>query len=251
VIDRSQFYLLTAALAAGGTATACDLETLMGRPLGGAAPAPAAAPASSAPPAATSAAPAGPIEVTIVEQSLSPAATPCDDSLGTPEACPNTDPSDEGICPNLIGRRCNEFKATMKPRVATHAVACLRALKGTERCDPARINRCGHAALMSACPEPARPKKGTYHAATAAQPATVTVAPEPSGESSPVGEACKTIVKSCGDAPLAPTMADCRQTLAGMNELGRAFMIDCVSNHCLDRGLYGCEAVPKVVGAGR
>jgi len=35
-----------------------------------------------------------------------------------------------------------------------------------------------------------------------------------------------------------------------MNDTGRANMVDCVSAHCSDRGLYACEAMPKTVGAG-
>jgi hypothetical protein len=57
--------------------------------------------------------------------------------------------------------------------------------------------------------------------------------------------ACNNIMRSCGEKSLNPTMADCRQTLAGLNDSGRADMVDCVSAHCSDRGLYGCEAVPK------
>ena len=133
----------------------------------------------------------------------------------------------------------------MKPRVAAQAVACLRALKGNERCDAARINQCGHAALMSACQEPPRAQKGTYQAASGATPATVTLAPDATPDTSPVSAACTNIMRSCGEKSLNPTIADCRQTLAGLNDTGRANMVDCVSAHCSDKGLYGCEALPK------
>jgi hypothetical protein len=34
-------------------------------------------------------------------------------------------------------------------------------------------------------------------------------------------------------------------TLTGLNDTGRANIVDCVSAHCSDRGLYACEAVAK------
>jgi hypothetical protein len=37
-------------------------------------------------------------------------------------------------------------------------------------------------------------------------------------------------------------MSDCRQTLSGMSDTGRANMMACVSTHCRDRALLGCEA---------
>ena len=104
------------------------------------APAPVAKPSTSTPP--------WPSAVAVVD-AMPPAA--CDDSQGTPEQCPSVGPADEGICNNIIYKRCNEFKTAFKPKVATQAVACLRALKGYERCDPLRINQCGHMALMAAC----------------------------------------------------------------------------------------------------
>jgi len=166
---------------------------------------------------------------------------------GSPEECPSVGPSDEGICANTIMKRCNEFKSAMKPRVAAQAVACLRALKGNERCDAARINQCGHSALMSACQEAPRAQKGLFHPATGTEPATVTLVEDTTPDPSLLTAACNNIMRSCGEKSSNPTLMDCRQTLAGMNEMGRASMVDCVSAHCSDRGLYGCEAVPKPV----
>jgi hypothetical protein len=73
----------------------------------------------------------------------------------------------------------------------------------------------------------------------------VTVSPDPNAPPTPVATACEGILKTCSNAPLGPTLTDCRQTLAGLNEVGRANMIECASKHCTDRGLYLCEAVPK------
>jgi hypothetical protein len=169
----------------------------------------------------------------------------CDDSQGIPEQCPSVGPSDEGMCPNVIYKRCQEFKNAFKPRVATQAVACLRALKPAERCDPARINLCGHLALMSACPEPTPPAKAQLEHKPGEAPPTVTVAADANLPPTPVATACENIVKTCSSQPLGPKLADCRQTLTGFNDAGRTAMVECVNAHCSDRGLFGCEAVPK------
>ncbi len=237
IVDRTKFLLMAGALAASGAA-ACERDPF------GRAPAPAA-PVAVAP---TAVAPTGPVVVDIIQATTSPTAT-CDDAQGVPEECPSVGPSDEGVCPNIIMKRCGEFKTAMKPRVAAQAVACLRALKGSERCDNARITQCGHAALMSACPEPGRAQKGEFHAASGTTPATVTLTPDPTPETSPVATSCAALLKSCGERPLSPALADCKQTLAGMTESGRASTVDCVAAHCTDRGLLGCEAVPKAASA--
>lgn len=238
VVDRSKFLLIAGALATGSVAgTGCEN---FGR----------TPPAPAAPAVATVAAATGPITVEILQPAAQAGAPVCDDNQGTPEECPSVGPSDEGVCPNIIMKRCNDFKAAMKPRVAAQAVACLRALKGNERCDPARVHQCGHAALMSACQEPPRPQKGQLTMASGKEPASVTLIPDPTPDPSPLTAACSNIMRSCGEKSLNPTVADCRQTLAGMNDTGRANMVDCVSAHCSDRGLYGCEAMPKTVGAG-
>ena len=229
-VDRTKFLFMAAALAA---VSGCDR---LGLPAPSPA-APAAAPSVAAPPA--------PVSVDIL-----PAATTapvCDDSQGTAEECPSVGPSDEGVCPNVINKRCSDFKAAMKPRVAAQAVACLRALKGNERCDLTRINQCAHAALMTACQEPPKAQKGMYEAASATKPASVTITPDATPDTSPVAAACSNIMRSCGEKSLNPTTADCRQTLAGLNDTGRANMVDCVSAHCVDKGLYGCEAQPRAV----
>ena len=241
-VDRTKFLLMAGALAA--SATACERDPF------GRAPAPAAPVAAAAAAAVPSVVPpTGPVVVEIVQATATPNAASCDDSQGVPEECPSVGPSDEGVCPNIIMKRCSDFKAAMKPRVAAQAVACLRALKGSERCDPARITQCGHAALMSACADPPRPQKGEFHAANGTTPARVAVTTDTTPETSPVAASCTAILKSCGERPLSPALADCKQTLAGMTESGRASTVDCVTAHCTDRGLLGCEAAPKVASA--
>ncbi|MEI9938276.1 MAG: hypothetical protein WDO69_13735 [Pseudomonadota bacterium] len=160
-----------------------------------------------------------------------PAPPVCDDSVGTVEDCPAMGPADEGVCTNFAAKRCSEFKSAFKPRVAQTAVACLKTLKGNAACDPARVNLCGHSALMAACPEPI-PDPTKTDATTAAVV-------------SPVSSACDSIIRSCAGQPLVPTLADCRQTLSGMSDFGRASMVECMATHCGDKGLLGCEGTKK------
>ncbi len=238
-INRSTFVLMAGALAAGGVSGAgCD--SVLGRQP----PPPAPAPVTATPPALPT------VPLDILQPVAVPAPAVCDDSQGTAEDCPSVGPSDEGICRNVVNQRCNEFKAAMKPRVAAQAVSCLRALKGNELCDVGRINQCGHAALMSACQEPPRPQKGQLEPASGTQLASISIVPDPTPDPSPLSAACNSILRNCGEKSLNPTMADCRQTLAGLNDVGRANIVDCVSAHCSDRGLYGCEAVPKAPAVG-
>jgi len=236
-IDRSNFLLVAGALAAGGIGGWAYRDR---------APRATVPPPVSEPREAKPSVPAGPVPVTVLDARVANAPV-CDDSQGTPEECPTVGPSDEGVCANVILKRCQEFRAAFEPNVAARAVACLRALKPGERCDPVRINQCGHSALMAACPEPPPPTKAQLQSASGNEPSTVTIALDASAPPSPVAAACESIQKACGNAPLAPTAADCRQTLAGLNDVGRASMVDCVSAHCTDRGLLGCEAVPKAV----
>jgi hypothetical protein len=237
-IDRTRFLFLAGALAAGSVA--CQRA-----PAPTPTPTPVAEPPPSPSAALSQALKGGPIEVAVLEPALATGALSCDDSQGTPGPCPSVGPADEGICADVISKRCGEFKTAMKPRVAARAVECLQALKGNERCDGARINQCGHAALMSACPEPTPTRKGQLAAATATQPLSVTLLKDETPDTSALAVACSTIVKGCGDRPLAPTMADCRQTLSGLNEQGRADMVACATARCLTGGLLACEAVPK------
>ncbi len=240
LVDRAQFLIFAGVIAA--SSLACERDRYRPAPES-ATPVPPPTPSA----ALSAALQPGPVVVDVIDAASGPGAPTCDDNQGSPEECPSVGPSDEGMCANVILKRCSEFKAAMKPRVATDAVACLRALKGSERCDPARVNQCGHAALMTACPEPARSKRGQLTAATATQPVSVALVADAPADASALATACASIQRACGDRRLAPTQADCRQTLSGLNDLGRANMVDCVSKRCVDGGLYACEAVPKPV----
>jgi hypothetical protein len=243
-VDRARFLVLASTMAAGG-ALGCERDpSAMRMPPA----APSVAPTPSA--ALNQALKSGPLLVDVIE----PPAAACDDTQGSAGECPSVGPSDEGVCANVIYKRCTEFKMAMKPRVAAQALACLNALKGNDRCDPARINQCGHAALMTACPEPPRARKGQLTAASSnelakGETASVILTADATPDTSPVGTACASILRACGERALAPTLADCRQTLAGLNDVGRANMVECASARCVDGGLYACEAVPRAPSA--
>jgi hypothetical protein len=215
VIEKGGFLLIAGTLAAGGIGGWMAHDSRARRDQ-----------ADVPPPVAVTPAPVA--SVVVIDRTPPPPV--CDDSVGTPEDCPAVGPSDEGVCSNIAAKRCAEFKSAFKPKVAQAAVACLRRLKGNELCDPARVNLCGHEALMAACPD-VTPPAGNDAGANAL--------------SSPVAQACDNIVKGCASLPLGPTTADCRQTLSGMTDLGRATMAECMSTHCADKGLLGCEALKK------
>lgn len=217
-IDRGAFFLCLSSISAGAVGGYVASEKDVVPHLVGSSHAPASktevssAPARAEPPAApvVAAAPA-------VEAAPAPA---CDDSVGEPAACPQMGaPTAEGGagCGGLAVTRCNDFKQAMKPRVAQAAVACLNKLSGGERCDPKRVELCGHLALMNACDDPAA--------------------------ASTIAGACERIVQTCGASPLAPSQNECRLAMSGLREVGRDAMLDCAKKHCFDKGLLGCEAV--------
>jgi hypothetical protein len=53
---------------------------------------------------------------------------------------------------------------------------------------------------------------------------------------------CTAIAHGCEGVALGSTTRDCRDTLAGMNALGRERMVACMKTHCNDKGLLFCEA---------
>ena len=189
---------------------------LDGKPPRGAAPPPPSATAEPAPAVALSDA-APPAAPPVVD-----AGPTCDDSAGEPDPCPPPGlPTIEGGCGSFATVRCNDFKKTMKPRVAKAAIACLNKLNGAERCDPKRVDLCAHLALMNACEDMA--------------PTSTAIA------------SCDSIARACASAPVEPSVLECRRSMAGLSEIGRDAMLDCAKKHCFDRGVLGCEAaaVPK------
>jgi len=228
VIEKSGFLLMAGTLAAGGVGgwLAHDAKSHRERTQ-------FAEPPATALPVVASAAPK--TVVADLAPAL-PAAPACDDNVGVVEDCPAMGPADEGVCTNFAAKRCTEFKSAFKPKVAQAAVACVKTLKGNAACDPARVNLCGHSALMAACLEPIPEPTKAEASGTAV--------------SSPVTNACESILKSCAGQPLMPTLADCRQTLSGMSEFGRASMVQCMATHCGDKGLLGCEGTRATATAG-
>jgi hypothetical protein len=210
IIEKSGFLLMAGSLAAGGIGgwMAHDASTRRAQPVYGESTAPVT-------PVNTTLSPAAPASVAVVPEHAPPLPA-CDDnvSVGTIDDCPAMGPADEGVCTNFAAKRCAEFKSAFKPKVAQAAVSCLKNLKGSV-CDPARVNLCGHSALMNACPVP--------------QPDTSKADPNAAAPSSAVDTACDSIVKGC----------------AGMTDFGRASMVECMATHCADKGLIGCEGVKK------
>lgn len=220
VIDRGVFFLSLSSLAAGGAGGYVASEKDVVPHLAGSSHAPAKAEIYSAPPA--TAARVEPVAVPMVDASVAPTAQgpACDDSVGEPDPCPPMPgPTVEGgvACGGVATMRCADFKQMMKPRVAQAAVACLNKLSAAERCDPKRVELCGHLALMNACDD-------------AAATSTIT-------------STCDKIVQTCGASPLAPSQKECRLAMSGLREVGREAMVDCAKKHCFDKGVLGCEAV--------
>jgi hypothetical protein len=153
------------------------------------------------------------------------AAPPCDDLSGAPADCPPPPYSaDESGCAPIATKRCEDFKQSLKPRAAERAVACILALNPAQRCDPNRVNLCGHVALMNSCAPPEQ---------TAASTAPST---------DDLSLRCQAIAQTCPGASLR----DCEATLSGMTAVGRERMARCIASHCSDKGLLGCEGVdPK------
>jgi hypothetical protein len=225
-VDKPGFFLAMSALAAGGLggyvaakSGVLDRLSTVGVAERQAPTTPSATPPSGTP--LTEAPSSAALAVT-------PASAPvCDDMMGTPGVCPQPGYSaDEGGCGGLATQRCQDFKQSMKPRVAERGVACLSALTPAQRCDTRSLNACGHAALMSAC---------------SADLGAVAGAPSDELESR-----CRAITMSCGASPMTPTARDCRTTLAGMTTAGRDRMGTCMASHCGDLGLLGCESASPV-----
>ena len=221
-VDKTSFLLLAGTLAAGGAGGYFFHE--YGDRLRHRA-SPPTPPATAATPAPSASAPA------TVEQKV---ATPsCDDSQGEPEACPPAPaPNDEGMACNVAAKRCVDYKQAFKPKVAQLSVSCLRKLVGPERCDLYRANLCGHKALMAGC----------HESPPASDGATAGVAV--SEGAAKLQAQCETIVKGCAGSVPETTLSDCYRTLSGMNDLGRANMVECMKKHCIDKGLFACAALP-------
>jgi hypothetical protein len=212
-IDARSFFMLVATLGAGGVAgfVASEKHLIFPPPPPPPAP-PPPAPPPPPPPASTPPPPPRP-------------APTCDDMVGAAAACPPPGwPAEEGGCGALPTKRCEDYKKALKPRVAERAVACIDALNPTQRCDPNRLNLCGHAALMNAC------------SIVDEGPEVADAAPDE------LTTQCRSVLHGCEGVALAPTLRDCRATLAGMNALGRDRMSACLKTHCNDKGLLFCEA---------
>jgi hypothetical protein len=236
-VNKMTFLAVTATLAAAGAGAAGGYLYRSGHGAPVTALPPEVPPTVSAAPPAAIPPSAAPSAVAVIKEPLAPA---CDDSVGVAADCPVTISSeDEGICKAGIfwaGKRCAEYKAAFKPKVAAAAVQCLRGLKGAETCDQNRANLCGHQALMLACQETIPQSQATVSSSNLSG-----APPLPEG-ASPLALQCQEIVKSCSSGFAGATFADCYRTLSGMTDAGRSFTAECMKTHCTDKGFVGCEA---------
>ncbi len=236
-VNKMTFLAVTATIAAAGAGAAGGYlyRSGHGAPVSALPPeVQPVVPAATAAPLPPSAAPSA---LAVLQAPLGPT---CDDSVAVVADCPVTISSeDEGICKAGIfwaGKRCAEYKAAFKPKVAASAVQCLRALKGAETCDQNRANLCGHQALMLACQETIPESHATMSSSNLSG-----AAPLPEGASQ-LAIQCQDIVKSCSSGFAGATLADCYRTLSGMTEAGRSSTAECMKSHCSDKGFVGCEA---------
>ncbi len=130
----------------------------------------------------------------------------CNEAVGTPGACAIMQRCATGDQP-FSRQRCEDYKKFFKPKVAERAVACMIKLSRTAVCDACNAYRCGDEALKTSCPD------------TSAEPS------------------CNQIVGKCKSV----TKTDCMLYLSGMNAVGRAKMVTCMSTPSSCRfGLYSC-----------
>lgn len=216
-VERGHFLLLVSTLAAGGAAGYLLSEKDVVPHLADSAhnPKPVTMVQLPESPAAMQvpATPTGQTELTSAKTQAEAKKMACDDSVGEADDCPAVGlPTEEGGCGALANVRCQDFKKTMKPRVAAAAVSCLKKLKGGEQCDPKRIELCAHNALMNACDDSTAPS---------------------------VTQSCDSIATTCTGI----SKQECSMAMSGLRETGREAMLDCAKKHCNDRGILGCEAV--------
>lgn len=130
----------------------------------------------------------------------------CNEAVGAPGACALMQRCSTGDQP-FSRQRCEDYKKFFKPKVAERAVACMIKLSRTAVCDACNAYRCGDEALKTSCPD------------TSAEPS------------------CNQIVAKCRSV----TKTDCMLYLSGMNAVGRAKMVSCMSTPSSCRfGLYSC-----------
>lgn len=140
-----------------------------------------------------------------------PAKTSCDDSTAAPVNCDGVPmfPANEYCRGNLGRLRCNVYSNAFKPKVMADAYQCLKTKVGG-RCDNCTPFKCGHEALMNACPDPT------------------------------VSSDCDTIARSCSGM----NRVRCSSYLSGMTPAARRYMVECLTKSC-SKGFARClEAMP-------
>lgn len=213
-IDRARFLFLTASLAGGGCSSNPPVD-----------PATPPAPAETGqelvvaetPGADTTSASdtsdAAPVETASSADpeptaSSQPAQAPsgaCDNDTGTVPACSIAKPPGPH-CESFSDTKasCKAFRGGLRGAIAAKAVACLNAVSGTpDVCDWERSQKCGNAAVHTACIQPS-----TFNQ-------------------------CSPILSQCaGYAWSKLTMDDCQRLLSAVKDGQRQAMITCMSEGC-------------------
>jgi len=133
-------------------------------------------------------------------------------------ACSSDDVGTPGTCAGLkfhkscdpfpfVTGACNDAIKFYKPKIAERAVACIQKIGSKQLCDALTTYKCKDDALRGACSD------------------------------SSADTSCMQILNSCKGT----SMKECRGYLSGMNDVGRAAMVKCMSNkdYC-GYGLYSC-----------
>jgi hypothetical protein len=129
------------------------------------------------------------------------------DDTGTPGSCAGLK-FDKSCNPfPFVTDACNDAIKYYKPRIAERAVGCIRKLAPKPLCDAMTTYHCKDDALRAACVD------------------------------SSADASCLQILTVCKGT----SMKECRGYLSGMNDVGRAAMVKCMSNksYC-GFGLYSC-----------
>ena len=165
-IDRSAFFFLTGAIAAG-----CVINPPPATPGGTTATTtPTAAPATPTADDAGAAPAPFVVGTGLFSAFHQTAGAPADADAGLPPPpppaanCLDTGDAQPGACnafhpdasckaaPDFAGSKCGAYKAYFTPKVAAAAIACQAALSATSLCDGTQSDKCALTALKRSCP---------------------------------------------------------------------------------------------------
>ena len=105
---------------------------------------------------------------------------------------------------SFVLEKCNTYRDTLDPSVATVAVDCMERMSSKQLCDAANTYNCGKQALSEACPD------------------------------TELAQLCSIAATSC-----KTTASDCTALLSGLNDGAKQQVARCISTGC-HAGLYSC-----------